>query len=271
MLDTETHHAREHNRPAAVMWGTGGAHYDRVSFAISDAIGHATQRLAAKPGEQVLDLATGTGWGARNLARTGATVTAVDLAPDFIAAARGLAAHIDPPIDFRVADAEDLPFADGSFDRVVSTFGVMFAGDHRRAASELTRVVRPGGRLVLATWLPDSSVARMFGIVGRHNPAPPAPQSPLLWGDVDYLADLFGDAFDLMFESGVSHAYEEGPQDIWDAMHEGFGPIRTVYAALEGEQKRAFKAEIDAYHAEYMAAAGLHITREYLITVGTKV
>lgn len=129
----------EHNRPAAAMWSTGGDHYDTISFGIADALRHAVQRLAAKEGEEVLDVATGTGWAARLVARSGARVTGVDIAAGLIAAARHRSAHVMPRIEYRVADAERLPFADGRFDRVVSTFGVMFAGDHVRAARELAR------------------------------------------------------------------------------------------------------------------------------------
>ena len=124
----------EHNRPAAAMWSAGGDHYDAISFGIADALRHAAQRLSAKQGDEVLDVATGTGWTARLVARSGARVTGVDIAPELIAAARHRSAHVIPRIEYRLADAERLPFAAGNFDRVVSTFGVMFAGDHGRAA-----------------------------------------------------------------------------------------------------------------------------------------
>jgi ubiquinone/menaquinone biosynthesis C-methylase UbiE len=139
----------EHHQGAARMWGAGGAGYDKVSFAISDALAHAAQRLNARPGQSILDVATGTGWSARNVARCGAQVTAVDIAPELLAAAKTLASHL--PITFWQADAEQLPFADAHFDGIISTFGVMFAVDQAQAARELARVCRPGGRLALAT------------------------------------------------------------------------------------------------------------------------
>src|SRR5512134_1789245 len=98
-----------HHEPAATMWGRGGRHYDDVSFAISDALAHAAQRLNARAGERILDIATGTGWSARNIARTGAAVTGVDISQELLAAARELSAHLQPPIEFRQADAEHLP------------------------------------------------------------------------------------------------------------------------------------------------------------------
>ena len=143
-----------HHQPAAAVWGRGGKDYDEVSFAISDALAHAAQRLNARAGERILDVATGTGWSARNVARRGAVVTGVDISPELLAAASDLSQHIRPPIEFRLADAERLPFDDGAFDGVISTFGVMFAINQEAAAAELTRVCRSGGRLVLATWAP---------------------------------------------------------------------------------------------------------------------
>ena len=145
--------AQKHNQQAAKMWGHGGSAYDFISFGISDALAHATQRMWPEPGEKILDVATGTGWSARNLASLGARVTGIDIADDLLEAARALSAHIDPEISYQHADAEALPFDDASFDGVVSTFGVMFAPNQEQAASELARVCRPGGRLVLTTQL----------------------------------------------------------------------------------------------------------------------
>ena len=105
--------------------------------------------------------------------------------PSSSAAARELSAHLRPPIDFRLADAERLPFADAQFDAVISTFGVMFAADQAQAARELGRVCRPGGRLVLTSWAPDGAVAAFFTLLGRYAVTPPPPSSPLAWGNPD--------------------------------------------------------------------------------------
>ena len=258
----------DHNRPAVAVWDAGGVGYNEVSFAISDALAHAVQRLAPAAGERVLDVATGTGWTARNVARTGAQVTAVDIAPGLLQAARTLSAHCRPPIDYRVADAESLPFADGEFDRVISTFGVMFAADHACAARELGRVCRRGGRLCLATWTPDGSVARFFAVMGGYSAAPPPPASPLLWGDPSHLQALLGRDFDLAFERGVSHCYYDGVDDIWAWYLEGFGPMRALHDSLDEGGRRALRKDVDAYHEHYAAAPGLRISREYLVTIG---
>jgi len=264
------HRILDHNRPAVAQWDAGGMDYNDVSFAISDALAHAAQRLAPAAGERVLDVATGTGWSARNVARMGARVTAVDIAPALLSAAQALSAHCTPPIDYQLADAEDLPFTDGQFDKVISTFGVMFSADHARAARELARVCRKDGRLCLATWTPDGAVARFFALVGAHSKAAAPPASPLLWGDPNHVRKLLGQDFTLAFEQGVSHCYFDDVEAIWDWYLKGFGPLRALHAGLDDAGRRALKDDVDAYHAHYKVEAGLHVTREYLITIGRR-
>ena len=157
-----------HHQTAAIMWGRGGKHYDDVSFAVSDALAHAAQRLNACAGERILDVATGTGWSARNVARSGAKVTGVDISEELLAAARELTGHVRPAIYFRHGDAECLPFDDGVFDGVISTFGVMFAFDQEQAAAELARVCRSGGRLALATWASAGGFLVLSVTTARH-------------------------------------------------------------------------------------------------------
>src|SRR5215813_2213655 len=133
---------RGHNERAATTWGAGGLAYDKVSETIADAIEHAVERLAPLPHERCLDIATGTGWTARRIKARGASVIGIDIGAGVIDAARALA----PDIDFRLGDAEQLDFADGSFDVVTSTFGVMFVARPEDAAREIARVCKRGGR-----------------------------------------------------------------------------------------------------------------------------
>jgi ubiquinone/menaquinone biosynthesis C-methylase UbiE len=114
-MNAGNHAVLAHHQAAATMWGRGGKHYDDVSFAVSDALAHAAQRLNAHAGERILDVATGTGWSARNVARTGATVIGVDISQELLAAACELSQHVRPAIEFRTGDVECLPFADGAF------------------------------------------------------------------------------------------------------------------------------------------------------------
>lgn len=262
--------ALEHNAKAAATWTLGGHDYDRISFGVSDALAHGAQRLSPKPGERVLDVATGTGWSARNMARAGARATGVDIAPDLLAAARDLSAHIDPPIEFIEADAEALPFQDGAFDAVISTFGVMFAGDHERAAAELARTCKPGGRLALIVWAPEGAVREFLGIIGNYSLNPPPSPSPLAWGEPDHVRTLLGDAFDLTFEPGVNDHYLGGVEEAWNWYAAGFGPMKALIGALPPDELAAFKQEIDAYHASYRVPAGLHVKREYVAILGRR-
>lgn len=259
-----------HHRPAAAMWSLGGDAYDEISFGISDALAHAAARLNAGPGQNILDVATGTGWSARNAARRGAEVTGVDIAADLLAAAKRLSAHVAPVITFKEGDAEQLPFAEASFDGVISTFGVMFAANHERAAAELARVLKRGGRLVLATWTPGGAVAKFFGVVGKHADAPPPQPSPLAWGDPDHVRHLLGDRFDLKFEHGANNAYYDDVEEMWVRFAQGFGPIRRLVESLPPDRLAAFKRDIDAYHAGYAVPAGIHVKREYLLVIGRR-
>jgi SAM-dependent methyltransferase len=269
-MQQTTHAIQPHHEAAAAMWGLGGGAYDDVSFAISDALAHGAQRLRPRAGETVLDVATGTGWTARNAARYGARVTGVDISIELLDAARRLSAQCDPAIEFRRGDAEALPFPDGSFDRVISTFGVMFAADQRLAAAELARVCRPGGRLVLVSWAPGGAVEQFFGVIGKHSGAPPPAASPMNWGDPAQVRDLLGDAFELAFETGRNNAYHDDLDDIWAWYLRGFGPIRAVHGALDEAGRAAFRRDVDDYHRHYLTEAGLHVRREYLVAIGRR-
>ena len=175
-----------------------------------------------------------------------------------------------PPIDFQRADAERLPFPPASFDGVISTFGVMFALDQAQAAAELARVCRPGGRLSIAAWAPGGSVAEFFGIIGKHAKMPPPPASPLNWGDPAGVEKLLGGAFSLRYEPGVNDAFHESADEIWEWYTRGFGPLKQLAASLDPAGLRALRADIDGYHRHYQTPLGLHVKREYLVTVGIR-
>lgn len=274
MAKTETrsgeHAVEAHHRAAAALWDQGGSAYDEISFGLSDALKHATQRLNPRPGEVILDVATGTGWTARSAAGAGARVSGVDISPALLEAARALSAHLRPRIEFELADAERLPFPDASFDGVISTFGVIFAQNYERAAAELGRVCRKGGRLALAVWTPTGAVADLLTVVARHGNAPPPPASPLAWGDPAHARALLGRDFELTFEDGINHAYYDDEDDIWTRYAEGFGPIRALAESLDAEKRAAFKRDHDAYHRPFMTPAGLHVRREYVVIAGRR-
>lgn len=255
---------------AARFWGAGGRNYDQISFMVSDALGHAVQRLQPAPGEAILDVATGTGWTARNLARCGARVTAIDLSDELLQAARELSAQMQPAITFRQANAQQLPFETGQFDAVISTFGVMFAPDQRVAAQELARVCRKGGRLGLLTWDPAGSVTRFFEMTSKYSDDPPAAPSPMLWGDPEHVGSLLGDTFELSFEKGINRSYHPDGEQVAQLYETSFGPVRQLMKALDETQQRALRRDLVEFHEAYRTDAGLTVERGYLSITGIR-
>ncbi len=215
---------------------------------------------------KVLDVAAGNGNAALAAARRGCDVTATDYVEALLDGARRRADADGLAIDTRVADAENLPFGDCAFDAVLSTFGVMFVPDPARAAAEMVRVCRPGGRIGLANWTPEGFVGRMFKIVGEHVPPPTGVPSPLAWGTDARLGELFGGeakvdvarrhfvfrypSADAFFETFKTHY---GPVlRAWEALDSaGRESLRTALVALAGKHNRATDETL-AVPAEYV-------------------
>jgi SAM-dependent methyltransferase len=263
---------QSHNEGPAAVWSSGGGDYHQISRGIADSIEHCVLRLAPKPGERILDLATGTGWTSRAVARRGATVAGADIAADLIAAARERAKAEGLSIDYRTGDAERLPFADGEFDAVVSTCGIMFASRPEAAAAEVARVVRKGGRVAITTWLPDSNLFKMFMVMKPYMPAPPnpAPPSPFEWGRAERVRELMGGAFALQFERGTSFYREPSGEAAWNTFSIGYGPTKALAGSL-GEARRAeLRRDFIAFHDGFPTDLGICVPREYWVTVGVR-
>ena len=145
-----------------------------------------------RAGERVLDVAAGNGNATLAAARRFAAVTSTDYVPELLDKGRARAAAEGLQVDFRIADAEELPFKDGSFDAALSTFGAMFTPDHTRPAREMLRVVRSGGRIGLANWTPEGFIGQLFKVIGAYIPAPAGLKSPALWGTEPHIVELFG-------------------------------------------------------------------------------
>ncbi|HYO97450.1 MAG TPA: class I SAM-dependent methyltransferase [Polyangiaceae bacterium] len=259
-----------HNEKARSVWNAPGGRYEEISRSIADAIEHAVERLEPATGERILDLATGTGLASRLIAQRlpGTSVTGVDIADELLAAARGAAARQQLALEYIAADAEKLPFGDGHFDAVVSTFGVMFASRQEAAAAELARVVKPGGRVVLATWKPDSNVAQMFGVMKPFMPpaVEPAPPSPFAWGSPQRLQELLGAHFDLGFEHGTNYFRYAAGERAWQLWVNHYGPTLSLARNLDDERREAFRKALIAWHETFTSALGYEQPRTYLIT-----
>jgi ubiquinone/menaquinone biosynthesis C-methylase UbiE len=222
-----------------------------------------------RSGEQVLDVAAGNGNATLAAARRFASVTSADYVPALLergkqrANAEGLEAR------FEVADAEALPFADASFDVVLSTFGVMFAPEHQQAARELLRVCRPGGRIGLACWTPQGFLGQLFQVVARYVPPIPGVRSPLLWGSDAHIQVLF--AGKTTFAHAVRYfAFRYHSPEHWvDMFRTYYGPVHKAFAALDPERQAALEQDLLTLlrRADRGGGAGLVVPAEYLETV----
>src|SRR3954451_3633614 len=202
------------------MWDAGN--FAAVAERILESGELVVERAGVEPGMEVLDVACGTGNATRPAARAGGRVTGLDFAPGLLEIARERAADAMLEIDFIEGDAQALPFEDASFDRVVSTFGHMFAPDHRRTADEMKRVRRPGGAIAVACWMPEGALGRIFRVAADLLPPPPGPP-PGLWGTEDHVREMWGD--DVEFERHEIVWTDESVESYARFMLESFGPL----------------------------------------------
>ena len=233
-------------------------------------------RVDIRPGHAVIDVATGTGNVALRAAAAGAHVIGLDLAPALFASGRRRATEYGVNVEWLQGDAEELPFADESFDRVLSVFGVQFAPRHQVVADELARVCRPGGLIGLINWAPQGLIGELFKIMGRYLPAPPDFASPPpLWGSEEHVRALFED-------TGVELEFERGHNPwIHDSAEHWVVLMETLYGpALKARERLTVEGRWDACRDEMLALAerynetpgdGLLMNAEYLIAVGRKV
>ena len=255
------------NEKAAYVWSSGGHGYEIIAQQCLPGIVHAVDRLDPRPGEQVIDVGTGTGRAAREVAARGASATGVDIAEEMLNASRAQTAH--QGIDFRLGDAEALPFEDAAFDKAISTFGVMFSVQPHVAVSELARVLRPGGRLAVTAWTPDSNAVLMRQELAPFAPPPPeqAPPAPWAWGTEEGLQEYLGADFDFEFETGVLHLRYPDANAFWRTFADVFGPVKAVADVLEADRREALAAALRAWAGAFRSNCGISIPCEYVLTV----
>lgn len=196
-------------------------------------------------GERVLDVAAGNGNASLAAARRGAAVISSDYVDALLKRGAARAEAEGLQIDFRVADAEALPFSDASFDAVLSTFGVMFAPDQAKAASELARVCRPGGRIGLANWTPEGFIGQLFKVIGRYVPPPAGAQPPSLWGSEAHLRSLFADAAkDVVVTRRQFQFRYRSAEHFIEVFRTWYGPVHKAFAALDADKGGALARDL---------------------------
>lgn len=226
-----------------------------------------------RAGESVIDVAAGNGNASLAAAHRMARVTSTDYVPALLEKGRARAAAEELDIAFQVADAENLPYGDGSFDVALSTFGVMFAPDHRRSAGELLRVVRAGGRIGLASWTPDSFVGQLFKLVGKAVPPPAGLMSPLLWGTEAYLGELFGEASADIRTARRSFTFRYASAAHWlQVFRDYYGPVNKAFGALDSNGQADLEREILALleRTNTDGSASMVVPSDYLEAVIVK-
>jgi ubiquinone/menaquinone biosynthesis C-methylase UbiE len=222
-------------------------------------------------GERVLDVAAGNGNATLAAARHFAEVTSTDYVEALLDRGKERAAADRLPVAFRLADAEALPFADGSFDVALSTFGVMFTPNQEKAASEMSRVVRKGGRIGLANWTPEGFIGQLFKHIGKHVPPPAGVRSPALWGTAAHLAELFAGS-QVKASKRIFNFRYKSPSHWLEIFRTYYGPTHRAFAALNATKQAALEADIVDL-LERMNRGGnstLIVPSEYLEVVITK-
>ena len=252
-------------------WGTGD--YAVIGTTLQIVGESLAEACDLKTDERVLDVAAGNGNATLAAARRGCVVTSTDYVGSLLehGAERAQAERLE--VSFQVADAEALPFGDAGFDAVLSTFGVMFAPDHARCAAEMARVVRPGGRIGLANWTPDSLIGRMFKLLGKFVPPPAGVPPPSLWGTEAHVRTLFGDTAAAVQATPRHFAFRyRSATHFVEVFRNWYGPVNKAFAAQTPEQAEALAAELaDLLNSLNRAGpSSLVVPSEYLEVVVTR-
>jgi ubiquinone/menaquinone biosynthesis C-methylase UbiE len=203
------------------------------------------EALDLRSGSRVLDVAAGNGNASLAAARRWCDVTSTDYVPSLLESGRARAQAEGHVIRFEEADAENLPYPDASFDAVLSTFGVMFTPNQEKAASELARVCKPGGKIGLANWTPESFIGQLFATIGKYIPPAPGVRSPALWGTKARLEDLFGTAAREIRTASREFAFRYHSAAHWlEVFRTYYGPMNKTFAALDAEKQAVFAREL---------------------------
>jgi SAM-dependent methyltransferase len=231
------------------------------------------EALDLRSGQKVLDVAAGNGNVTLAAARRWCDVVSTDYVPSLLERGRLRAAAEGLSVEFKEADAEALGFADASFDVVVSTFGVMFAPDHDKAAAELVRVCKSGGKIGLANWTPEGFIGQLFKVLGKYLPPPAGSKSPPLWGSRAQISEMFGAAaLSIRAESRIFAFRYRSPEHFVEIFKNYYGPTLKAFAALDEANQQGLRNDLLALIGRMNRAEDgtMVVPGEYLETVITK-
>ena len=273
---TDTDEDRALKSKHATMWALGN--YPVVASDVIAALGPIVVEAAGiTAGQRVHDVAAGSGNVAIPAARTGADVVATDLTPELLDKGRADAEAEGVTVEWRVADAEALPFDDAEFDAVVSCVGVMFAPHHQVVADELVRTVRPGGTIALLSWTPEGFIGQMFATMKPYAPPPPPGAQPApLWGHVDHVRDLFGDRVEGLTARQQDLVVDQfaTPEEFRDFFKTNYGPTIAVYKAIadDADKVAALDRDLVALAERFDRGDGYTVLDwEYLLVTAQRV
>ena len=230
------------------------------------------EALDLRGGERVLDVAAGNGNATLAAARRWCDVLSTDYVDNLLERGKARASADGLAVQFRKADAEALPFKDGEFDAVVSTYGVMFTPNQEKAAVELARVCRKGGRIGLANWTPSGFIGELFKIIGRYIPPAPGVKSPSLWGTEERLRELFGDRIARLQVSCLNFNFRyRSPKHWLEVFRTYYGPMNKAFGALDAKLQESLEADLLALVQRFNTATDgtMVVPGEYLEVVIT--
>lgn len=261
----------EAQQQAQKLWSSGD--YPSAMRVIASVGELVVERAGVSGDDVVLDVACGAGNATIPAAKTGARTTGLDITPELLEAGKKAAAEAGVEIEWIVGDAQDLPFDDATFDVVTSVFGCMFAPDHRKTAEELVRVLKPGGRMVVAAWRPEGNFGRMFRTIASHLPAPPEGfQPPPLWGTKEHVREIFeGTGIDLDLEPTAVEFTAESPDAYLEEMERDLPPMVVARANLQPDKWDALRSDLQTLYVETNESeSAFSAPQEYLLTKGAK-
>jgi ubiquinone/menaquinone biosynthesis C-methylase UbiE len=253
-----------------VAWGSGD--YAMIGTTLQIVGEMLCEAVDLRSIQRVLDVAAGNGNATLAAARRFADVVSTDYVGALLERGRERAEADRLPVTFQEADAEALPFADASFDVVLSTFGVMFTPNQQLAANELKRVCRPGGKIGMANWTPESFIGQLFKTIGKYVPPAPGMKSPALWGNKMHLDTLFGSHTTIAVESRNFVLRYKSPKHWIEIFRNYYGPVMKTFAAIDPKAREALEADLNALIGKFNVAKDgtLVIPSEYLEVVITK-